>query len=359
MIEFLPRTFFEVAGGVFCLAALIFSGISLFEKVRVHSLRVLAIFVVAALALFGNHISVYFAAVFIIATAVTELEFLQTLAAIIRGNKEYFTYKTGTMSAEEKLRLLKAELDQLGGGEKKPEKAANEDINEATLSSVDVPTKVGGDEGVVEDSSSTRERNDGVAEVRATYESIEKNALSHSNAVEEESIKLSPPSPPSKFSNVVINPPGHARSAMSNSKLQKILRIEAKALDYVESMYGLPIQRDVVLKSADHKLALDGVMKFPENSRQPDEIFEVKYLPRLTNISRLTDAVYKLPAKLVKYTSITKRVSTCQLVVVLSDDYALDQKQIDELNHAVHVTGISGYHILNESELESFSFWNK
>jgi hypothetical protein len=52
--------------------------------------------------LFSNHWSTYFAGLFIIATAVTELEFLQNLAAIIRGNKDYFDYKKESLSTEEK-----------------------------------------------------------------------------------------------------------------------------------------------------------------------------------------------------------------------------------------------------------------
>ncbi|SED78901.1 hypothetical protein SAMN04490185_4195 [Pseudomonas frederiksbergensis] len=357
MPEFYPHTFFEAAGGILCLAALIFGALSLIEGVRAHSLRVLAIFIVAALALFGNHISVYFAAVFIIATAVTELEFLQTLAAIIRGNKEYFSYKTSTMSAEEKLRLVKAELDELGGG--KASKAANENLDEV----VELPipesanASAAGDEGakkdiaeinIIENSvdSSTKISIDNQSNVHAQKPSIvsKKRNVSRYAAIAEDGRVLG-----------VFQPGVNKRSMFTNNKLlERVVRFESLALDYIQELYGYPIQRDVVLKAGDQILAVDGVMKFPEKSKQPDEIFEVKYLSDAKNFHRLLDAMYKLPSKLATYASITKRVPTCQLVIVLDGMQTLTDKQLDQLSHAVHVTGLTGYHVLNNEDLESF-----
>ena len=337
-----------------CLAALLFSGISLFEKVRVHSLRVLAIFVVAALALFGNHISVYFAAVFIIATAVTELEFLQTLAAIIRGNKEYFTYKTGTMTHEEKVRLLKAEWEQFGG-EKKAENAANDDVEVLSPEAAEAPDKSSSSDAIAEKSSGRGEISNVVEEAIAPYVAEVRESSSNANLDKAISAPVAPAS-----TNNHGRPRERAKGVMTNSLLKKILIIESKALDYVESMYGLPIQRDVVIRSAEYELALDGVMKFPESTKQPEEIFEVVYLPQLASTGRLNDAVYKLSAKAARFASITKRVPSSQLIIVLSDDATLSQAQIDRLNHAIQVTGVNGYHVLNEDELKVFpSFWNK
>jgi hypothetical protein len=356
MTDFLPRTFFEVMGGVLCLAALLFSGISLFEKVRVHSLRVLAIFVVAALALFGNHISVYFAAVFIIATAVTELEFLQTLAAIIRGNKEYFTYKTGTMSYEEKIRLLKAEWNQFGGSEKKPENAANDDVEVVRPGFVPAPDESEVREDNTKKPSGSVEIPNVVEEASAPYYATARDSSSSEDV---DKVTSTEPIPVPTSNHVSTK--GRATGIMvTNRILKKILMVESMALDYVESMYGLPIQRDVLLKSAEHELALDGLMRFPESTRQPEEIFEVVYLPKLGSTGRLHDAVYKLSAKAARFASITKRVPNSQLIIVLSEGATLSQKQIDRLNHAIQVTGVNGYHVLNEEELNIIpSFWNE
>ena len=88
-----PQSFLEVlASGLVTLAA-IFSLISFIPGIRTHATRLLAILVTAALALFANNPWTYFAAVFIIATAITELEFLQNLAAIVRGDKNWFDYR--------------------------------------------------------------------------------------------------------------------------------------------------------------------------------------------------------------------------------------------------------------------------
>ncbi len=50
------------------------------------------IFFLLALAVIAKEFWTYFAAIFILGTLVTEVEFLQNLAAIIRGDKNYFDY---------------------------------------------------------------------------------------------------------------------------------------------------------------------------------------------------------------------------------------------------------------------------
>lgn len=93
MNNLLPISFLQLLAGVLCIVATIFASLSLLSFFRSHALRLSAIIFVAALSLFCNNAWNYFAALFIIATAVTEIEFLQNLAAIIRGDKHYFAYK--------------------------------------------------------------------------------------------------------------------------------------------------------------------------------------------------------------------------------------------------------------------------
>lgn len=90
------------------VAAVLFALISMKKDGREHFLRVCALFLVGVVALFANSAYTYFAAVFIIATAVTQLEFLQNLAAIIRGSKEYFEYQKETQSRSD----VKSKIDQ-------------------------------------------------------------------------------------------------------------------------------------------------------------------------------------------------------------------------------------------------------
>jgi hypothetical protein len=102
MNNLIPINFTDALGGLVVVLGLICGFVSLIPTIRTHAIKLLAIFLVAALSLFSNHWSTYFAGLFIIATAVTELEFLQNLAAIIRGNKDYFDYKKESLSTEEK-----------------------------------------------------------------------------------------------------------------------------------------------------------------------------------------------------------------------------------------------------------------
>ncbi len=94
---------------------------SLIPGIRGHTTRLLAILLVVGLALFSNYWVTYFAALFIVATAVTELEFLQNLAAIIRGNKEYFEYKKEHLSTDQVEKKVEREQKQIASDEKAAE----------------------------------------------------------------------------------------------------------------------------------------------------------------------------------------------------------------------------------------------
>ncbi|CAG1065757.1 hypothetical protein BAC1_01346 [uncultured bacterium] len=111
MEYFVPNSFIETLAGLIICLALVLGFVSLIPVLRSHAIRLLALFVVAALSLFSNHWSTYFAGIFIIATAVTELEFLQNLAAIIRGNKDYFDYKKETLSIEQQQKKIEKEQE--------------------------------------------------------------------------------------------------------------------------------------------------------------------------------------------------------------------------------------------------------
>ena len=114
MDKLIPLTFVDALGGLLACAALIAGILSLFPFLRTHAIRLFALFFVAALSLFSNHWTTYFAGLFVIATAVTKLEFLQNLAAIIRGSKHYFDYKKESLSTEQKTQKVEEEQEQLG-----------------------------------------------------------------------------------------------------------------------------------------------------------------------------------------------------------------------------------------------------
>jgi len=96
MEEYLPTSFLQIIASVFSICAIISFITSFKQSNRSFALRLFAIWLIAVLTLFSNNAWVYFASVFIIATSITETEFLQNLAAIIRGSKPYFDYKMAT-----------------------------------------------------------------------------------------------------------------------------------------------------------------------------------------------------------------------------------------------------------------------
>jgi len=101
MDSFLPQSFREILGALALIVAILFSFISIAKASREHCLRATGLFLLAGIILFANDAWAYFASVFIFGTAITQLEFLQNLAAIIRGSKEYFDYQKEFLSQSE------------------------------------------------------------------------------------------------------------------------------------------------------------------------------------------------------------------------------------------------------------------
>jgi hypothetical protein len=87
-----PESFSELGCAIFALIGIIFALLSLSQTRRPYAIRMSGIFLLIAMTIVAKNGWTYFAAVFIIGTLVTELEFLQNLAAIIRGDKNYFDY---------------------------------------------------------------------------------------------------------------------------------------------------------------------------------------------------------------------------------------------------------------------------
>ena len=77
----------------FGLLAVFLSLVSIRRGFRLHCTKLFAIALVAALAFLADHVSVYFVSIFIVATAVTELEFLENIAAMVTRSRGYFEYK--------------------------------------------------------------------------------------------------------------------------------------------------------------------------------------------------------------------------------------------------------------------------
>jgi predicted benzoate:H+ symporter BenE len=96
MERIIPNSFTELLAGLLLLAALLVALISLIKKEKKQVTKMAAILFVASLCLFSDNGWIYFAGVFIIVTTVTELDFLQNIAAAIRGDKNLFKKKEET-----------------------------------------------------------------------------------------------------------------------------------------------------------------------------------------------------------------------------------------------------------------------
>lgn len=82
------------------------------KKWMSHALKVGGLFLLLGLCLFSDSEWSYLAGIFIVATAVTRLDYLQNLIAIIRGNKDYFDYKKEFVSNHE---VFEQKLNELKG----------------------------------------------------------------------------------------------------------------------------------------------------------------------------------------------------------------------------------------------------
>ena len=83
----LPGSFIEMLAGILLVAALIFTLVSLFKENKKPITRLAAILFVASLCLFSDNGWIYFIGVLLISSAIIDLDFLQNLITVVKGNK--------------------------------------------------------------------------------------------------------------------------------------------------------------------------------------------------------------------------------------------------------------------------------
>ena len=89
MIEvFLPTSFQQALIAVTLSLSLLLYPVSFAPRVRAHTVKMISLLLIVSVTLLADHWSTYFAAIFIISTSVTELDFLLSLASIIRGGRK-------------------------------------------------------------------------------------------------------------------------------------------------------------------------------------------------------------------------------------------------------------------------------
>ncbi len=84
----LPGSFIELLAGILLLAALVFALVSLMTENKRPITRLSAILFVSSLCLFSDNGWIYFVGVFIIATAIIDLDFIQNVVGIFKGTRQ-------------------------------------------------------------------------------------------------------------------------------------------------------------------------------------------------------------------------------------------------------------------------------
>jgi hypothetical protein len=276
MDKLIPLNFVEVLGGTLMLVAILSGILSLFPALRAHSLRLLALFFVCALAMFANHWSTYFASIFVIATAVTELEFLQNLAAIIRGNKDYFDYKKESLSYSQKEEQIVREQQEI--------KAKNSSPSKTNISSL---KKVNGP------------NSNGAPDIR------------------------------------------------------RIIEVESKALDKMESYFGSKVERNVRVSSPNGMMMeLDGLIPSVVDDMISEKIIEIKYISNPEKFERITRVFPKIENQGRAYSKITKKIAKLHFVLVIEGKESLSKDNFDKLKLMVDSSHVAaGYSVFTTQDL--------
>lgn len=307
MESFVPVSFPEALGGGLLIVATISAIFSLCPCLRGHALRLLAIFIVASLALFSNNTTTYFVAIFVIATAVTELEFLQTLAAIVRGNKDYFDYKKETLSLKDKLDSLASEVKQ-----------------ESSVADTETVKPI--DESQAADFQGDFEEFSEQEDLGAT-----KSKDEHVS----NSVSKTPTVANFEFKNTDTQVLGVGTSGPISRggwvNVRKIYELESRALDKLEIIYGRAIERGVLIKKSSASLQLDGLIS-RKDTNSTDTIFEVKYLSTSRNFISWSKRISpKLNVLADRYREITGKIAWVHLVIILDQSEPLTLRQKREL----------------------------
>ncbi|MCT4631909.1 MAG: hypothetical protein N4A76_04115 [Firmicutes bacterium] len=83
----------ELVGIVIISISLLMIIISIFNILKEKLMKLIGVTLIVGLSLVSNSNSNYFLSILVIATLITELDFLQNIAAIIRNSDSYFSYK--------------------------------------------------------------------------------------------------------------------------------------------------------------------------------------------------------------------------------------------------------------------------
>lgn len=245
-------------------------------------IRIAVISLAASIAFASKSAWVSFAAVFIIGTAITTLDFLHTLAAIIRGDGHYFKYKQENLSAEQVIE--------------------NHEVNIITNTSDGIEVQVNGeiDEAV----------ND-VADNAVEPEVVTKEATLDVDAAKDWEIQSS------------IGEPSNQRT--------KYYVVEQLALEWMQKKFRRSIDKFVRFTSPICKVDVDGYIKSFRGGE--DILIEVKWWSKIEDTrTRLTNHMIDVQVLSDSFKEITDRRHQIHLVVVTSRENKISNEFVEWFN---------------------------
>lgn len=273
------ENFLDLVATTLIATAIILIACSLFNNKR--STRLAALLLVTSLALYSNAFGTYFAAIFIIATAITELEFLEKIAAIIRGSKEYFDYKKSQIPVDE----VKAKVRE-------------------EVAAAEIPP-------VSEEAPEQTQNNN---------EAADKNTSNVAQDSQEETPKT-------------LMPAGDAASLGYT--------IEQLALTYFERRLGAPVQKNIRFSTPRADVEFDGVIE--RGNGRSDTLIEVKLSGEHTLETAVIKGAREFLRRKETFKEMTGRRTTGILVIVVPDiskirvSASLLKARVQEMSHTLQL----------------------
>lgn len=96
-----PLSFLELLAGLLLVLVLAISLLLFIPKIHSKLLKIISIFLMFSLTLFADNFWIYFLCMLVIATSITNVDFLENIAAIIRNSDSYFNYKSSKASKKQ------------------------------------------------------------------------------------------------------------------------------------------------------------------------------------------------------------------------------------------------------------------
>lgn len=96
-----PLFFLELLAGLLLILVLVISLLLFIPKIHSKLLKIISIFLIISLTLFANNFWIYFLCTLVIATSITNVDFLENIAAIVRNSDSYFNYKSSKASKKQ------------------------------------------------------------------------------------------------------------------------------------------------------------------------------------------------------------------------------------------------------------------